>query len=123
MPAKQALVAREAAVPANVQGPTIWIASLLASAGYKDQKALVRRHVVEDDVVRRCLEALEGSGGLMTRTSFSHATDIPAARLDGLISQMQRLLNVDGYDILSFSRAEDRIELNTAKLKRQFDLE
>jgi hypothetical protein len=30
---------------------------------------------------------------------------------------------VDGYEILSFSRVENRIELNVTKLKRQFDLE
>ena len=33
------------------------------------------------------------------------------------------MLNVDGYEILTFSRNENRIELNVAKLKRQFDLD
>jgi hypothetical protein len=36
---------------------------------------------------------------------------------------IQRLLNVDGYEVLTFSRAENRIELNVAKLLRQFDLD
>ena len=44
-------------------------------------------------------------------------------RLDGLIARIQRLLNVDGYDILTFSRSENRIELNVPRLKRQFDLD
>ena len=96
---------------------------LFASAAYKDQKELVRRHAPEDDLVRRCLEALDSSGGIMTPAAFSKAADISAARLDGLIAQMQRLLNVDGYEILTFSRTENRIELNVLKLKRQFDLE
>ena len=59
----------------------------------------------------------------MTPAAFSNAADIPAARLDGLIARIQRLLNVDGYEILTLSRSENQIELNVAKLKRQFDLD
>ena len=73
-------------------------------------------------IVRQTLTVLESSGGLMTPAAFSNAANIPAARLDGLIALIQRLLNVDGYEILTFSRSENRIELNVSKLKRQFDL-
>jgi hypothetical protein len=72
--------------------------------------------------VRRCLGALATAGGMMTPAAFSHAANVPAARLDGLVALVQRLLNVDGYDVLTFSRPENRIELNVVKLKRQFDL-
>src|SRR5262249_14364901 len=83
-----------------------WLDRLFASQGYKDQRAFVRRHAPEDDVVRRCLAALDASGGIMTPAALSKAADIPAARLDGLIALIQRLLNVDGYEIMTFSRAE-----------------
>jgi hypothetical protein len=39
------------------------------------------------------------------------------------MAHLQRLLNVDGYEVLVFRRAENRIELNVPKLKRQFALE
>lgn len=100
-----------------------WVRRLLASELYASQKGLIRRHAPEDELVRRCLEALDGSGGIMTPTAFSKVADVPAARLDGLIALIQRLLNVEGYEILTLSRTENRIELNVAKLKRQFDLE
>ena len=58
----------------------------------------------------------------MTPAAFSKAANVPAGRLDGLIAVMQRVLNVDGYEILKLSRDENRVELNAAKLKRQFDL-
>ena len=99
-----------------------WVARLFSSQVYKDQKELIRRHAPEDEVVRRALVVLEAGGGLMTPAAFSNASDIPAARLDGLIARIQRLLNVDGYEILSLNRSENKIELNVAKLKRQFDL-
>ena len=34
-------------------------------------------------LVRRCLEALDASGGIMTPAAFSKAADVPPARLDG----------------------------------------
>jgi hypothetical protein len=100
-----------------------WIGELLSSQAYKTQKELVRRHAPDDELVRRCLAALDASGGIMTPAAFSKAARVPAGRLDGLVAVMQRVLNVDGYEILTFSRAENRVELNAAKLKRQFDLE
>ena len=100
-----------------------WIDRLLASQAYKDQKDFVRRHAPEDEVVRRCLTALESQGGIMTPVAFSKAADVRAGGLDGLVAKMQRVLNVDGYEILTFSRSENRVELNITKLLRQFDLE
>lgn len=100
-----------------------WIDHLLSSQVYKSQKELVRRHAPENEVVRRILAALEARGGLMTPAAFAHAADVPAARLDGLVARIQRLLNVDGYEILTLNRSENKIELNVARLRRQFDLD
>lgn len=99
-----------------------WIERLLASSAYKDQKALIRRHAPDDTLVRAGLMALCSQGDIMTPAAFAKAIGIPLARLDGLVAQMQRVLNVDGYEILRLDRSENRVELNVAKLKRQFDL-
>ena len=100
-----------------------WIDRLFSSPAYKVQKEFVKRHAPEDEVVQRCLVALETQGGIMTPAAFSNAAQIRTGGLDGLIAKMQRVLNVDGYEILTFSRTENRVELNIAKLLRQFDLE
>jgi hypothetical protein len=100
-----------------------WLDRLFESSGYQQQRGTIRRHAPPDDMVRRCIATLVERGGMMTPASFSKGADIPAARLDGLIVLIQRLLNVDGYEVLTFSRAENRIELNVAKLLRQFDLD
>lgn len=84
---------------------------------------MIRRHPVEDEVLQLCLSALDSSGGIMTPAAFAKAADVPMARLDGLVVKMQRVLNVDGYEILTLDRTENRVELNVAKLKRQFDLD
>lgn len=108
---------------ATAIGVSGWIDRLLSSQAYKDQKDFVRRHAPEDELIQRCLAALDSQGGIMTPAAFSKAADVAAGRLDGLIARIQRLLNVDGYEILTLSRAENKIELNVTKLKRQFDLE
>jgi hypothetical protein len=73
--------------------------------------------------VRACLQALIANGDIMTPVAFANAADVPAARLDGMIAKLQRLLNVDGYEIIKMDRKENRVELSVAKLKRQFDIE
>jgi hypothetical protein len=107
-------------VPVPTKG---WIKRLLSSQAYKDQKQMIRRHAPEDALVQKCIEALEASGGIMTPAAFVKVAELPPARLDPLIAQMKRLLNVDGYEILILNRNENKVELNVAKLKRQFDLE
>jgi len=112
----------ESVKPASI--PTKeWIKRLLASQAYKDQKGMIRRHAPEDALIQSSLEALDANGGIMTPAAFAKAADLPAARLDPLIAQIKRLLNVDGYEILTLNRNENKVELNVAKLKRQFDLD
>jgi hypothetical protein len=100
-----------------------WIKRLLSSPAYKAQKAMIRRHAPDDAVVQSSLATLDASGGIMTPAAFAKAADLPPARLDGLIARMQRLLNVDGYEVLTLNRNENKVELNGARLKKQFDLD
>ncbi|MFO7905680.1 MAG: BREX-2 system phosphatase PglZ [Planctomycetota bacterium] len=99
-----------------------WISELLGSDAYRHQKSMIRRHRVEDEDLRTALKALDNSGGIMTPAAFSKAVNVAPARVDGLVAKMQRVLNVDGYEILNLDRHENRVELNVPKLKRQFDL-
>ncbi len=100
-----------------------WVNVLLSSESYRSRRAMIRRHPVEDGLMSECLTALDASGGIMTPAAFAAAVNISVARLDGLVVQMQRVLNVDGYEILDMDRAENRVELNIAKLRRQFGLD
>jgi hypothetical protein len=100
-----------------------WINTFLESAAYREQKQKIMRHSLDDSTVRASLEALASNGGIMTPLAFARATGILPARLDGMVAKLQRILNVDGYEILTFERNENKVELNVAKLKRQFDLD
>ena len=100
-----------------------WVEKLIDSQAYKDQKAKIKRHPLDDSVVAASLEALVSNGTIMTPIAFAKAAKVTAARLDGMMAQLKRILNVDGYPIITMHRAENKVELNVTKLKRQFDIE
>ncbi|MEZ5941186.1 MAG: BREX-2 system phosphatase PglZ [Planctomycetaceae bacterium] len=99
-----------------------WILRLIACSVFKDQKRFGGRGIPSDDIFTRLLSALDERGGKMTSAALSRALEFPAVRLPGLLAKAERVLNVDGYDVLRRDDAADTIELNRDLLLKQFDL-
>jgi hypothetical protein len=77
-----------------------WLGPLLRSPAYRAQRQMVRKFAPEDEVVAQVLAALDGHGGSMTPAALARKVGWPRDRLDGLVAKLQRLLNVDGYEVL-----------------------
>ena len=105
--------------PGNI--PT-WLDRLFGSPVLGEQKKLGGRTLPQDDVIRELLIALNDQGGKLTSAALAHKMKLPAFRLPGLLAAIQRVLNVEGYSILTKDEASDTIELNCNLLCRQFDL-
>jgi hypothetical protein len=107
-----------------VPGVTVpkWVSSLLASPVFEDQKRLGGRGVPADEVFTKLLRALAERGGKMTSVALARTLELPAVRLPGLLAKAERILNVDGYDVLRRDEVSDTIELNRDLLLKQFDL-
>ena len=58
----------------------------------------------------------------MTQESFARRVDVPLARLSGFVSRVQRILNVDGYEVFKHDRERNLVELDEPLLKKQFEL-
>ncbi|MGE4095952.1 MAG: BREX-2 system phosphatase PglZ, partial [Candidatus Binatia bacterium] len=99
-----------------------WISALVASPLFAEQKKIAGRAVPSDDIFTRLLVALDSRGGKMTSAALARALDCPAIRLRGLLAITQRVLNIDGYAVLTRDEASDTVELNRELLRRQFDL-
>jgi hypothetical protein len=99
-----------------------WITALLASPILAEQKRLAGRTVPADDLIIKLLTALDRRGGKLTATALARAIEYPSLRLPGLLAVMQRVLNIDGYAVLTRDEASDTIELHRDLLCRQFDL-
>ena len=99
-----------------------WIQAFFASPILAEQKHLAGRTVPADEIIIKLLTALDRRGGKLTSTALARAIDYPLLRLRGLLAVMQRVLNIDGYAVLTRDEASDTVELHRDLLCRQFDL-
>jgi hypothetical protein len=108
--------------PAKVPVETGLVAMLFRSSIFEQQKKLAGRSIPSDEILRSVLSALDQRGGRMTSAAISRAVNYPPMRLRGLLAVMQRILNIDGFAVLTREEASDTVDLNRELLKRQFDL-
>jgi hypothetical protein len=102
--------------------PPAWIAALVASPLFGEQKKMGGRAVPADEVFAKLLSSLEGAGGKLTASALARKLGMPPFRLRGLLAVVQRVLNIDGFAVLGRDEQSDTIELDRALLLRQFDL-
>jgi len=100
-----------------------WITDLLGSPLFVEQKRLGGRAAPSEEVFTKLLWTLDERGGKMTTTALARAMERPPHRLAGLLAVGQRVLNVDGYAVLSRDDVSDSVELDADLLRRQFGLE
>ena len=113
----------EAPLPRSAIEPaTSWVAQLICSEIFERQKQVGGRGLPSDDVFAKLLDALDRRGGKMTSVALARAIDFPPMRLPGLLAKVQRMLNIDGYSVLSLDDTSDTIELNRDLLLKQFHL-
>ena len=102
--------------------PSPWLDALLSSEVFAGQKAAAGRVVPPDDKIRAFFVALDERGGKLTRAALAQKLGLPPVRVPGTIAAMRRLLNVDGYEVLSLDEDSDTITLNMELLRVQFEL-
>ena len=68
------------------------------------------------------LTTLDARGGSILRQGLAQELSVPLFRIDGLIQNMARILNVDRYEVLDYDRASETVTLNIQLLKTQFDI-
>lgn len=80
------------------------------------------RVALPEERIRAMLMALDERSGKLTRTALAKRLGVAQIRLGGMISALRRLLNVDGYPVLSVDEQSDPVELNRKQLLTQFGL-
>lgn len=107
---------------AALAGSRDWIERLLASEAYAAQRSMAGRMAPTDEAVRTCLTLAEKNHGRVSRAALSSALGLPEVRLRGFLAGLQRLLNLDGYPVISVDEASDTVEVNHDLLRRQFQI-
>jgi len=100
-----------------------WIDALLDSKIYLEQLKLAVRGGPQREMMTTLIKAIDARGGSIMKPSLAQTLGVPLFRIDGLIQNISRILNVDGYEVLGFDRSTETISLNIKLLKTQFEIE
>jgi hypothetical protein len=68
------------------------------------------------------LRALLGAGGRLPEDALAGVTEIPVHRLRGTMTALQRLLNVEGYEVVGYDPDGVTVVLDLPLLREQFEL-
>ena len=99
-----------------------WIDGLFKTDLFAAQRRQAARTALSDERIRAILAILDARGGKLTRTALAERLGVAPFRLGGIVSALRRILNVDGYDVLSVNDSSETIELNRKLLDTQFGL-
>ena len=72
--------------------------------------------------MRDFLLALSERGGKLSRAALAQRLSLPEARMNGLLSAIRRLLNVDQVAVLLIDDLAGTVDLNMSLLHQQFKL-
>ena len=117
VPASPAVASHPAPAPAPA-----WVQTLVESELFKAQLSRAGRSVPSPLEVAKFIAIMVARGGKLTRPALARAVNMPELRIGGYVSQLRRILNVDGYPIVNVHEESSTVELNEALLKAQFDL-
>jgi hypothetical protein len=103
-------------------GASGWIHQLVASDVFAAQQRLAGRLAPPSTTVQAVLATLEARGSRVPKRILAQTIQVPEFRLRGILAGLQRLLNVDGYQVLSVEEETETVLLDIALLKKQFQL-
>jgi hypothetical protein len=100
-----------------------WVEVLINSGIFANQVRLAGPTVPKPELITTFLKAIDERGGRMLKKALAQKIGQPELRMNGIIAAMRRLLNVDGYGVLSMDEASQTVMLNLDLLKVQFGIE
>lgn len=106
-----------------VTRPARWTQRLLVSGAYQRSSAQAGRRRPEDVLVLTLLDALDAApGGQVSERDLAQTLNVPAVRMKGIIATVARMLNLEGYRILTYTDDQGHIRLDRHLALTQFEL-
>ena len=109
-------------VPEAPRSTETWIDRLFETDLFAEQRKQAARTALPEERMRAILTSLDARGGKLTGPALAESLCVPLFRLGGIVSALRRVLNVDGYAVLSIDETSETIELNRDLLATQFGL-
>ena len=95
-------------------------AAVVASSVFAGQQARAGRHSLPAELVTKALRTLLAGGGRAHKETIARALEVSVVRFNGYLSVFKRLLNVEGYEVLSLDADGHTLLLDVDLLKTQF---
>lgn len=102
---------------------TDWIEQLLNGEIYAAQCSHAARGAPDRKLVSSFLDALSSRGGSMPRESLAERLGQPLLRVNGVVANLSRVFNVDGFEVVTVDNSSGTVSLNVNLLKKQFAIE
>jgi hypothetical protein len=99
-----------------------WVDQLLNSPIFAAQRRMAGRRAPNDQMVAVFLRLLDQHHDRISRHILIQSVGQPEIRLRGILVGFQRLLNVEGYQVVAIEETTGTIELNRQLLAKQFEL-
>lgn len=96
--------------------------TLLASPALARQATRIGRMALEPARLSALVETLQQGGGRATLGQLARAIGIQPMRMRGVISVLERTLNMEGHTVVTLEHGTDTVLLDVALLRRQFEL-
>lgn len=97
------------------------VAAVLASEIFAEQMEVFGGRL-KGEQAAETLRALVERNGVQMKFALAQRLAVPPIRIDGLLASIQRILNVDGYPVLTTDSSQT-VRLNLTLLKEQFALD
>lgn len=97
-----------------------WIDDVVRSDTFKLQLGAVTRGRPKTEQIRYALGALSRRGGVANYAVIAQATGLSPARVSGFVAMLPRILNVDGFGVVSIDSSAQEIRLDENLLRTQF---
>jgi hypothetical protein len=118
---ESAAVAPTARVDEAVLVPD-WVDGLLASELLRSRRASPRVRLGDAELRRLLVVLALGNGIAIPLSRLAEEAELPRARIARYVAQLQELLNVEGYPVVTVSAATDEVRVDVMLLRRQFAL-
>jgi hypothetical protein len=107
----------------GAEGPHAdWMGHLLSSPIFAAQRRVAGRRAPDDRTVETFFGELDRHHDRISQRLLAQALGQPEFRMRGILVGLQRLLNVEGYQVVAVDEASGTIELNRPLLAKQFQL-
>jgi hypothetical protein len=99
-----------------------WLDRLFTTAMFKAQRQSAGAGAARDREVMQLIEILTAYGRRMSESALAQRLGLAPARVRPRIAAIRRLLNVEGYQVLSYDYDSQTVELDIEMLRTQFEL-